>query len=193
VQDGPSDGGAIVFNWHPAEIVGWGDALQHGDTSQLFWNPVAVADTGAGSCADGFCASVQTRRRTVYEGGNQGSRDVYDYSGKQWDPYGCSSGDQTSEDPQSCGGQSMNEWKQQEAATVNAEPGAQVYEDPDPQSSPLDPVYESGATQSPVLYPLPGVYAGTCGVTAGGGPLATAPPGTPGTNSAGQISVPTGC
>ncbi len=164
-----------------------------GDTSQLFWNPVAVADAGSGACADGLCASVQTRRRTVYQGGSQGSRDVYDYSGKQWDPYGCNSGDQTSEDPQSCGGQSMNQWRQQEAATVNAEPGAQVYEDPDPQSSPLDPVYESGATQSPVLYPLPSVYAGTCGVTAGGGPVASAPPGTPGTNSAGQVSVATGC
>jgi hypothetical protein len=193
VQDGPSDGGAIVFNWHPAEIVGWGDALQHGDTSQLFWNPVAVADAGEGECADGFCTSAQTRRRTVWEGGGRGSRDVYDYSGKQWDPYTCNSGDQEAEDPQSCGGQSMNDWRQQEAGTVNAEPGVQVYEDPDPQASPLDPVYESGASPSPVLYPIPGVYVGTCGVTAGGGPLVTAPPGTLGTNSAGQVSVTTGC
>jgi hypothetical protein len=68
-----------------------------------------------------------------------------------------------------------------------------VYEDPDPQASPLDPAYEAGATPQPTLYPIPGAYAGTCGVTAGGGPVATAPPGTPGTNSAGQVSVSTGC
>ncbi len=193
VQDGPSDGGAIVFNWHPTEIVGWGNAIAGGDTSQLFWNPVAVADAGEGECADGFCTSVQTRRRPVYEGGGEGSRDVYDYSGKQWDPYTCNSGDQESEDPQSCGGRSMNEWRQQEAGTVNAEPGVQVYEDPDAQASPLDPVYESGLSDAPVLYPIPGTYVGTCGVTVGGGPVARAPPGTPGTNSAGQLSVSTGC
>ena len=193
VQDGPSDGGAIVVNWHPMELIGWADLIAHADTSPLFWNPVPVADAGEGACADGFCTSVQTRRRSVYEGGGKGSRDVYDYSGKQWDPYTCSSGDQTSEAPQSCGGRSMNSWRQQEAGTVNAEPGAQVYEDPDPQSSPLDPAYEAGVTPQPDLYPIPGAYAGTCGVTAGGGPVASAPPGTPGTNSAGQVSVSTGC
>ncbi len=193
VQDGPSDGGAIVFNWHPAEIVGWGEAIASGDTSQLFWNPVAVADAGEGECADGFCTSVQTRRRSVYEGGGKGSRDVYDYSGKQWDPYTCNSGDQESETPEECGGQSMNEWRQQEAGTVNAEPGVQVYEDPDAQASPLDPAYEAGLSDQPVLYPIPGAYVGTCGVTVGGGPVASAPPGTPLTNGAGQLSVSTGC
>ncbi len=193
VQNGPSDGGAIVFNWHPAEIVGWGDAIAGGDTSQLFWNPVAVADAGEGECADGYCSSVQTRRRTVYEGGSTGSRNVYDYSGKQWDPYTCNSGDQTSEAPPSCGGKSMNDWRQQEAGTVNAEPGVQVYEDPDPQASPLDPVYEAGLSPKPVLYPIPSAYVGTCGVTAGGGPVASVPRGIPGTNSAGQVSVSTGC
>ncbi len=175
VQDGPSDGGAIVFNWHPAEIVGWGEAIASGDTSQLFWNPVAVADAGEGECA------------------GKGSRDVYDYSGKQWDPYTCNSGDQESETPEECGGQSMNEWRQQEAGTVNAEPGVQVYEDPDAQASPLDPAYEAGLSDQPVLYPIPGAYVGTCGVTVGGGPVASAPPGTPLTNGAGQLSVSTGC
>ena len=59
-----------------------------------------------GECADGYCTSVHTRRRSVYEGGGKGSRDVYDYSGKQWDPYTCNSGDQTSEAPESCGDRS---------------------------------------------------------------------------------------
>ena len=134
-----------------------------------------------GSCADGICSSIQTRRTTVYEGGNGNSwRDVYDYSGKQWDPESCSSGDQEGEAPESCGGHSLNWWKNQEASSVYAEPGVQVYEDPDAQSSPIGP------------YPLPAAYVGTCGVTAGGGQL-SAPAGTPGTNSAGQLSASTGC
>jgi hypothetical protein len=195
--NGPSDGGAIVVNWHPRDVVGWGNALVSGDASELFWNPVSVADAGEGECADGYCTSAQTRRRTVYEGGNRHrrSRNVYDYSGKQWDPYSCSSGSQQSETPQSCGGRSMDDWRKQEAQNVYAEPGVQVYEDPDPQASPLDPVFEAGVTPQPVLYPIPAAYAGTCGVTAGGGPVAgsVVPPGTPGTNSAGQVSVSTGC
>jgi len=95
VQDGPSDGGAIVVNWHPLELAGWGDAIASGDTSQLLWNPLAIADAGEGECADGYCTSAHTRRRSVYEGGGTGSRDVYDYSGKQWDPYTCKSGDRS--------------------------------------------------------------------------------------------------
>jgi hypothetical protein len=89
----------------------------------------------------------------------------------------------------------MDDWRKQEAQNVYAEPGVQVYEDPDPQASPLDPVFEAGITPQPVLYPIPAAYAGTCGVTAGGGPVAGSlvPPGTPGTNSAGQVSVSTGC
>ena len=57
----------------------------------------------------------------------------------------------------------MNSWRQHEAGTVNAEPGVQVYEDPDAQASPLDPAYEAGLSQQPVLYPIPAAYAGTCG------------------------------
>jgi hypothetical protein len=79
---------------------------------------------------------------------------------------------------------------------VYAEPGVQTYGDPDPQSSPIDPVAEvaKGAGQpdpAPSLYPLPGVYAGTCGVVAGT-PNAPAPD-SPVTNHAGQVVVATGC
>jgi hypothetical protein len=63
---------------------------------------------------------------------------------------------------------------------VYAEPGVQVYEDPDAQASPIGP------------YPLPAVYAGTCGGIVGGG-SAPAAPDSPVTNDAGQIEARTGC
>ena len=63
--------------------------------------------------------------------------------------------------------------------TVYAEPGVQVYEDPDPEGSPIGP------------YPLPAAYAGTCGVVLGGGPITA--PASPVTNSAGQLDVRSGC
>jgi hypothetical protein len=192
--NGPSDGGAAVVNWHPAEVGPWIDAVLRADTAALLTNPFPIADAGTGACADGFCFSVQTRRRTVYQGGNkrEPSRDVYDYSAKQWDPYGCNSGAPQSQSAAACGGHSMDWWRRQEAQNVYAEPGLQVYEDPDPQASPIDPLYESGVTSKPTDYPIPAVYAGTCGVTAGGGAL-TAPAGLPGVNRAGQVSVSTGC
>jgi len=192
--NGPSDGGALVLNMHPSALGAWLDSVQRGDSNTLLTNPVPVADAGAGGCADGFCVSVQTRQRTVYEGGNphQRSRNAYDYSGKQWDPYSCSSGSQQSQSTSSCGGHTMDYWRRQEAQQVNAEPGVQVYEDPDPQASPIDPAYEAGLTSHPTDYPTPAVYAGTCGVVAGGG-VASLPAGTPGTNSAGQLRVSTGC
>jgi hypothetical protein len=178
--NGPSDGGALVFNWHPGQVAGW--TPQDAPT-----NPVPVADAGGGGCADGTCLSAQTRQRTVYNGtGSAPSRDAYNYQGKQFDPYNCSSGDAKSE--QSCHGgpgqpQDMNGWRAAEAQHVNAEPGVQVYEDPDPQGSPAGP---------PQLYPLPALYAGTCGVVAGGG--AAQAPASPVTNGAGQVAVaPTGC
>jgi hypothetical protein len=77
----------------------------------------------------------------------------------------------------------MDWYRQQEASNVYAEPGVTVYEDPDPQGSPVGPQQ---------LYPLPAAYAGTCGVAAGGG-LVQAPK-SPVTNSAGQLIVsPTKC
>jgi hypothetical protein len=68
-----------------------------------------------------------------------------------------------------------------------------LYEDPESQASRLDPAFEAGLSRQPVLNPIPAAYVGTCGVTAGGGPVASALPGTPGTNSAGQVGVSTGC
>jgi hypothetical protein len=72
----------------------------------------------------------------------------------------------------------MYSWHDQ-VGTVYAEPGVQVYEDPDPEGSPIGP------------YPLPGAYAGTCGVLVGGGPINA--PASPVTSSAGQLDVRSGC
>ena len=185
--NGPSDGGAVSAHVSPREAA----------TTPSLTNPVPVAGASEGACADGFCQEVTTQRQAVFHGGQTGtSRDVSNYQGKQWDPYACSSGDAASEAACKTSQQpNMDAWKSAEAGDVYAEPGVQVYEDPDPQASPIDPVYEAGLspTGQPLLYPIPGVYAGTCGVVAGGGPVLSAPANTPITNSAGQVAVSTGC
>ena len=180
-HNGPSDGGALAVIVTPAGLEGWAAALQAENRQYLLTHPAPVA-AGGGGCADGTCASAQTQQTTVFQGGQSGtSRDAYDYSGVTWDPYGCASQDATSDSPQACGGHPLSWWNQQQGA-VNAEPGVQVYEDPDAQGSPALPQ---------PLYPVPAAYAGTCGVTAGGGALQA--PASPLTNSAGQVQVKTGC
>jgi hypothetical protein len=177
--NGPSDGGAITVNWHPAEVATWLATLaaNPGDPTPFLTNPVPVADGGFGSCADNICLGAYSRQTTLYQGGTPGQRNVYDYSKKNWDPDPCSSGSPKDED--SCGPGGMDSWRQAEAQNVVAEPGVVVYGDPDPQSSPIGP------------YPLPAAYVGTCGVTLGGGQAQA--PASPATNSAGQFSVSTGC
>jgi len=185
--NGPSDGGAVTGHVTP----------QAASTPPSLANPLPVAGASEGFCADGYCQDVTSQRHTLYQGGKRGSRDAANYDGKRWDPYNCSSGDVKSEGPE-CKGrrgqpQTMDQWRASEARHVYAEPGAQVYEDPDPQGSPIDPLYEAGAAPQPALYPIPAAYAGTCGVVAGGGPVAHAPAGAPSTNSSGQVVVKTGC
>jgi len=186
--NGPSDGGAITMFLTPNQAT----------TAPGLMNPLPVAGGSEAACADGFCEEVTTHQQTLYNGGGGSNgktqnRQVANYAGKTWDPYNCSSGSQSSETKATCGGHTMEWWRQQEARNVTAEPGVQVYEDPDPQGSPIDPLYEGGLTPAPLLYPIPGIYAGTCGVVAGGGPVASAPTGTPITNSSGQVVVATGC
>ena len=176
IDNGPSDGGAIRLDVDPATLTIWLAALTSGDAAYLLTHPLPVVSAGTGACADGVCASVQTERRVAFQGGNKKKhRDVADYEGKQWDPESCDGPD---DDAADCGGKPLKSWANQEG-TVYVEPGAQVYEDPDPQSSPIGP------------YPLPAAYAGTCGVVAGGGPLQA--PESPVTNGAGQVDVSTGC
>ena len=184
-HNGPSDGGAITVNWHPAEVAAWLATLaaNPGDPTPFLTNPVPVADGAFGMCADNFCLGAYSRQTTLYQGGTPGQRNVYDYSGKNWDPQNCSSG--SVPDEQACNGgtgqpQNMDGYRAAEKQNVVAEPGVVFYGDPDPQSSPIGP------------YPLPAAYAGTCGVALGGG-TAPAAPASPVTNSAGQIIVSTGC
>jgi hypothetical protein len=189
-SNGPSDGGGFVVNWHPMETFSWlatlAAVLQTHSLAPIAENPVPLLDAGAGVCADGPCVAVETRRRTMYQGGggNGGSRDVYNYHGKKWGPYDCSS--DAVQNERACeteGHHPMTWYRQQETKNVYAEPGIQIFEDPDPQGSPILPA---------VFYPFPAVYVGTCGAVVGGGSF-PAPP-SPMTNSSGQLVVdPTGC
>lgn len=183
VVNGPSDGGGGSVSVSPGRAT----------AVPSLTDPLPAAAGQLGFCADGICTQTTTRRQALYHGcgantqvpcraKSRKARNAYDYSTKSWDPYNCSSGDSTSEapGPSGCGGKTMNEWRAAEAQTVYAQPGFQIYEDPDPQGSPAGP-----------LYPLPAVYVGTCGVALGGGALQV--PASPFTNSAGQLIIPTGC
>jgi hypothetical protein len=205
--NGSSDGGAFILSFTP----------QTATATPTTYRPEALVNFSMGFCADGNCIAATTQRETIYQGcdantgenqaqdqctganGPHSSRDVYNYSGKQWDPYNCSSGGGSGQSPEpdapaSCdtsksnpspsgsknpnGGESY--WRQHEAHDVYAEPGLQVYEDPDAEGSPAGPIY-----------PNPAFYVGTCGVVLGGG---VAPmPASPVTNKAGQLDVSTGC
>jgi hypothetical protein len=178
ISNGPSDGGAIVANYNLFSFRPWFDALKYGDIAYLLAHPVPLLDFGMGACADGICLAATTTERVAYVGGDRagGRQPVADYSGKNWDPDTCGG---PSDTPKDCGPGGIEKWHKQDGVRTT-EPGVQVYEDPDPQASPLGP------------YPLPAAYVGTCGVIVGGGDL-VGPPDTPITNSAGQLTLATGC
>lgn len=179
VGDGPSDGGAIVLNVEPASVGTWVSALMAGDTSYVLTHPLPLVDAGIGACTDGVCWSTQTQRRRAYDGGNDTApdRDVANYAGHEWDPEGCSGADSGTSDDE-CGPGGLAAW-QAKYGDAYANPGVQVYEDPNPAGSPI------------ATYPIPSAYAGTCGVVVGGGPAQA--PDSDVTNSAGQVVVETGC
>jgi hypothetical protein len=193
-QNGPSDGGAIVVRWHPLAVTRWFKTvmtgLEHGDLAPLAQNPLPFLSVGFGACADGICVATVSRRTESLRGGGKGSggragmksRDVYNYAGKTFDPYNCS-GESVKAEKQCHDTTHHNEdsYLKQEARHVYLQPGVQLFEDPDPNGSPLLP-----------SYPLPAVYVGSCGVVVGGGPVTL--PKSPLTNSAGQLVVsPTHC
>lgn len=187
-QNGPSDGGAIVIRWHPLAFVKWLPKVLHGiesgDFAPLARNPVPFLSAGFGACADGICAATESRRTESLRGGggSGNSRDVYDYDGKTFDPYNCS-GESAQAEKQCHDATHHNEdaYLKDEAKHVYLEPGVQVFEDPDPNGSPLLP-----------MYPIPAFYLGSCGVTAGGGPMKL--PSSPVTNHSGQLALsPTHC
>ncbi|MCU1588566.1 MAG: hypothetical protein JWN31_2059 [Frankiales bacterium] len=178
VATGPSDGGAIQANVVPLSAADWVARVLGGDTQYLLTHPLPGADAGAGGCADGICISVQTQRRIIYKAGakHAKTRNAADYDGHTWDPPSCAGPTDRKKD---CGGHSMAWWHQHNQTTY-VEPGITIYEDPDPQGSPIGP------------YPLPALYIGTCGFVAGGG-TAPAFPASPVTNKSGQLLVKTGC
>jgi hypothetical protein len=177
VDNGPSDGGAIAANASPGALKQWVAAALGLNRQYLLTHPLPGADTGFGSCADGLCFSLQTQRQVAYQGSGSGHSDVASYDGKQWDPQSCS-GATNDDGADKCGGQPLSYWDAQNG-TYYVEPGLQIYEDPDPQGSPIGP------------YPIPALYVGTCGFIAGGGPVHFPPSRF--TNSAGQLRISTGC
>jgi hypothetical protein len=182
-QIGPSDGGSVVVHWHPLALTHWLASLVNGsssaDLARLAHNPLPIADAGFGACADGICIAATSKQRDAYRGGGGAgpSRNVYDYDGKAWDPYNCS-GQSTPSEKQCHDKTHRNEdaYRQVEAKHVRLQPGLQLFEDPDPNGSPLLPTY-----------PLPAVYVGSCGLTIGGGPVTL--PKSPLTNQSGQLSL----
>jgi hypothetical protein len=178
VANGPSDGGAIQANIAPTTAADWVAKAMAGDTGFVLTHPLPAADAGLGGCADGICVSIQTQRRVAYTAGGKHpkTRSAANYEGHTWDPPSCAGPSDGSKD---CGGHSMA-WWHKKGETTYVEPGIQVYEDPDPQGSPIGP------------YPLPALYVGTCGFVAGGAAAPAFPP-SPITNKAGQLVVQTGC
>ncbi|MGZ4205881.1 MAG: hypothetical protein ACXVES_11430 [Actinomycetota bacterium] len=189
INNGPSDGGGIHVVLDPAQTAAWVAAVMAKDPAYVLSHPLPAGDAGLGFCADGICFSLQSQRQVAYQGGSSTapSRDVANYKGKNWDPSGCS-GDDDGSDPtdNKCNDpkdpsthQDITYWYNQDG-TVYVEPGVQIYEDPDPQGSPIGD-----------FYPIPAIYIGTCGVIVGGGDLQM--PASPFTNSSGQFVFPTGC
>jgi hypothetical protein len=174
VQNGPSDGGAVQVHVRPA-----GAAETPSQTNLI---PILMVQFG--SCADGICEDITTYKDTMYQGGGQGERDAADYEGKKWDPFECNGASRKGE--AACDGgknqpHNLNDWRNTEG-TVSAQPGVQIYEDPDAQASPIDPLAEilaalgmdDGTTP---LYPLPGTYVGSCGLILDGQRRAPGPAG----------------
>lgn len=180
MNNGPSDGGAIQVNAVPTtdELDEWLANLTSLNLPGILMHPLPFVDAGIGFCADGICMTAQTERRLIFDGGAEGERDAADYQGREWDPTTCSG---TNDGPEDCGGVPLSDWNAREGR-VYAQPGIQVYEDPDAQASPLEQLG----------YPIPALYVGTCGVIAGGGEVAGNPataPESPATNGAGQIDI----
>ena len=196
--NGPSDGGGITISVTPLGATNTPNGH----------NPEGIANGSTGFCADGICFELTTRQQTVYYGcgatnspnnthaacdpNTPSDGNVYQNgapSSTQETPK-CSSGDPTV--PADCftnadgsGNQNgPNGYVAQTPHRMNAQPGVQTYQDPDPQRSPAAP------------FGTPGLYAGTCGVYANdsGGSVG---PGVTSTLTGGNVnpspvSVPSG-
>ncbi|HXA28986.1 MAG TPA: hypothetical protein VN193_09595 [Candidatus Angelobacter sp.] len=165
VANGPSDGGAVQANTHlqgsasdPASLVS-----KNVDPTDMH-NPLRAADAGTGACADGLCAGADTSRRKAYQGGCTKCADqsVYnDQNSTNWRSPDCNSGSTANQNDCGSGWRTGSEQGNiyqpySERGAYYTDPGVFVYEDPDPQASPLT----SGVLQ----YPICELYAGTMGV-----------------------------
>jgi hypothetical protein len=164
VANGPSDGGALQANTHlqgsasdPASLIS-----KNVDPSDMH-DPLRAADAGTGACADGLCAGADTSHRKAYQGGCRRCADqsVYnDQNSTAWRSPDCSG--QSTQSQNRCGsgwqsGSAQGNIYQpySERGAYYTDPGVFVYEDPDPQASPV---------ASGVQYPICELYAGTMGV-----------------------------
>jgi len=131
-----------------------------------------------GECADSICAEATTQQQTVYYGcgatnpqnnnandycapGTPQSADVYKNNtpASTQEVSNCNGGGPDTTETACYLNQNgsgnptgANGYRQNTPPQVNAEPGVQTYQDPDPQRSPALP------------FATPGLYAGTCGV-----------------------------
>ncbi|HLX87396.1 MAG TPA: hypothetical protein VKR22_02880 [Acidimicrobiales bacterium] len=186
--NGPSDGGALQLSITPQSALEAFSATK----------PEGLANFSEGECADGICSELTTDQQTVYYGcdgtnpqnnnaadtctaGTPESGNVFENKApaSTQEPYNCSSGDATSENCAAQGGQSFNTYRSETPQQMNAEPGFQTYQDPDPQRSPAAP------------FGTPGAYAGTCGVYANDSGGAGAP-GITGQDPGWMVNEPLG-
>jgi hypothetical protein len=164
--NGPSDGGGITVSVTP----------QHATDTPDQHHPQGAANASIGFCADGVCGEGTTQQQTVYYGcdnsgrtatpdddcapGTASSGNVYENNAPAdtSEPHTCSSGGvskATGQPDEECAsGQSLDWYRQHTPTNMNAQPGVQTYQDPDPQRSPITS--------------MPGIYAGTCGVFVNG-------------------------
>ncbi|HUC04685.1 MAG TPA: hypothetical protein VL961_04750 [Acidimicrobiales bacterium] len=200
-ENGPSDGGGMLLSVTPHTAA----------RLPSLTDPEGLINYSAGFCADGICAEGTTQQQEVTHGcdapdsdvasngitptsvsqapcdpGTPQNADVFDYATKDpsvtTESAGCNSGDTKTASTAECGPGGQNAIRSAEPANEYAEPGVQLYADPDSSRSPALP--------SP-LWPTPAVYAGTCGVTVGSPALPTAKlfDSTPLGNGAGQLQV----
>jgi len=158
---GPSDGGAITLSLTP----------QNASRPPTGHNPEGLANASTGACADGICAEGTTQQQTVYHGcGPNGTgQKCAKGTPKSGNVYQNGSPASTAESPNCQSGTldytpcftnangtpnpgGMDAYRQGTPSDMNAQPGVQTYQDPDPQRSPAAP------------FGTPGFYAGTCGV-----------------------------
>ena len=157
--NGPSDGGGMLLSITPQGALAAFSAT----------HPEGAVNYSEGECADGICSEATTQQQTVYYGcnatnpQNNNSADTCTAGTPQngnvfqngapsstQEPSSCSSGDMAGETCSS--GSSFDTYRSSTPSQMNAEPGIQTYQDPDPQRSPIGGFW------------MPGSYVGTCGV-----------------------------